>query len=150
MSYSKLNERLVESFGELEKMCNFVFDDIHGVTCYINKLGERTLSKDDREILKTLKSIRHKRNQLSHGETPFSEECADEEDIEFLEEFMKSITKGSDPLKLYFPNSKSRSKKDANESQDSDTALIGGGVLFVVVIIALVCLVVATVGKYIH
>ena len=150
MSCSKLNEKLVESFGELEKMCNFVFDDIHGVSCYINKLGEETLSKADREILKKLKAVRHKRNQLSHGEVLFSDECACEEDIEFLEDFMKSITKGADPLKLYFPDKKSRSKKDLDESQDSDTALVGGGVLLVVVVIALVCLIVATVGKYIH
>ena len=149
MSYSKLNERLVESFGELEKMCNFVFDDIHGVTCYINKLGERTLSKDDREILKTLKSIRHKRNQLSHGETPFSEECADEEDIEFLEEFMKSITKGTDPLKLYF-GGKSSSSEDFDPPQDNENALIGGGVLFVVLLIAVVCIAVTIAGNYIH
>ena len=149
MSYSKLNERLVESFGELEKMCNFVFDDIHGVTCYINKLGERTLSKSDREILKTLKSIRHKRNQLSHGETSFSEECACEEDIEFLENFMKSITKGSDPLKLYFAKTLD-SNTALDKPQNSDDALIGGGVIFVVALIAIICFVVAFVGKYIH
>lgn len=149
MSYSKLNQSLVESFGELEKMCNFVFDDKHGVTCYIDKLDEKTLSKDDREILKKLKSIRHKRNQLSHGDVSFDEECADEEDIEFLEEFMKSITKGSDPLKLYFAK-KPSSKKEPEEAPDTDAALIGGGVLFVVVVIAVICIAIAIVGNYIH
>ena len=150
MSYSELNEKLVESFGELEKMCNFVYDENHGVTCYIKELDSRVLSREELSILKSLKAVRRKRNKLSHGEVLFSEECATEEDIEFIEEFMKSITKGSDPLSLYFPDSKSHSKKDSEESQNSDAALIGGGVLLVVVVIALVCLVVATIGKYIH
>ena len=144
-----MNEKLVESFGELEKMCNFVFDDIHGVTCYINKLGEGTLSKSDREILKKLKSVRHKRNQLSHGEASFSEMCAEEEDIEFLEDFMKSITKGTDPLRLYFAR-KSSSQTGADESQNSDDALIGCVILLVVGIIAIVCFAAAIIGEYIH
>ena len=152
MSNSKLNESLVESFGELEKMCNFVFDDLHGVTCYINKLGERDLSKADREILKKLKSVRHKRNKLSHGEVAFSEECAEQEDIDFLEDFMKSITKGSDPLRLYFPQKKTSApaKKVTAQQEDTETALIGGGIVIVLLIIAVVCVAVSVLGKYIH
>lgn len=148
MSYSKLNERLVESFGELEKMCNFVFDDIHGVTCYINKMSENTLSKADKAILKKLKTVRRKRNQLSHGEVLFSDECACEEDIEFLEEFMKSITKCTDPLKLYLPQKKSPDPvKRTDDSASSSSNDVGIGIFAVLAVIVLLCVFFANIGR---
>ena len=82
-------------------------------------------------------------------EPPVSVVMVTQEDIEFLEEFMKSITKGTDPLKLYF-SGKSSSSEDFDPPQDNENALIGGGVLFVVLLIAVVCIAVTIAGNYIH
>jgi len=34
----RLNLQLVEKFGELEKLCNEIYDDKHGVTLYIEDM----------------------------------------------------------------------------------------------------------------
>ena len=91
MSYnSVLNARLVEAFGSLEHICNDMYGAKHGVSCYIDEMagqnarGRREVP-DWRYYLSSLRRVRHKRNALSHGEVSFDEECADQDDIDFID-----------------------------------------------------------------
>ncbi len=108
-NHTQLNTQLIEEFGNLERLCNQIYDDKHGVTNYINDM-ERLSSVATYRIsdwnydLKTLKNIRHKRNQLSHGEVSFNELWADSNDIKYAIRFRKRMLSQKDPLALYRQN----------------------------------------------
>ncbi len=38
MSYTELNAELVEKLGNLERLCNQIYNTQHGVTCYIKEM----------------------------------------------------------------------------------------------------------------
>ena len=103
--YYEENTRLVECFGKLEQLCSQIYGEKHGVTSYINdmtaksSIGWGTVNGWEK-YLSTLKEVRHKRNQLSHGEVSFEEWYATEEDIRFIEEFERSILTQTDPLSM--------------------------------------------------
>lgn len=104
--YSKLNQELVEEFGRLEQLCNQLYGVNHGVTSYIEDMDNISASAKYRVdnwdyYYKNLKLVRHKRNQLSHGEVLFSEKFAESEDIQFVSDFHRLIINSNDPLSLY-------------------------------------------------
>ena len=101
----RLNLQLVEKFGELEKLCNEIYDDKHGVTLYIEDMKNsspraRGLAPYWDYSLNKLKEVRHKRNCLSHGEVSFSTPYAEKEDIDFILEFKNRLINNSDPIAL--------------------------------------------------
>ncbi len=111
MPYTELNARLVEEFGKLERLCSQIYSEKHGVTCYIEDM-EHTYNDSIhianwKRDLRRLKEIRHKRNNLSHGEVPFSAPCADQDDIDFVTNFRDRILNSSDSLSQYRRFSKS-------------------------------------------
>ncbi len=105
MYYTELNAKLVEEFGNLERLCNQIYNTQHGVTSYIDDMecayNSNTYVTSWERELKQLKNVRHKRNQLSHGEVSFGAPCAKQEDIDFIMNFRNSILRSSDPLALY-------------------------------------------------
>ncbi len=113
-SYAELNTRLVEAFGDLEHLCNQIYDPPHAVTTYINIMescqtqGKRSVPQWDYDF-SMLKQIRHKRNKLSHGEISFKQHYAEEQDIDFAINFRNRIMNQTDPLTLYHRSSKSQS-----------------------------------------
>ena len=100
MHYNELNTSLIEHFGNLERLCNQIYGDKHGVTSYIENM-ERINVDNFRFHIKRLKEVRHKRNNLSHGEVSFSEPYAYEEDIKYITDFRESILNQTDPLAVY-------------------------------------------------
>ena len=105
MTDTQLNAELVEKFGELERLLGQIYGQQHGVTCYIDEMTEKTsiFSAKIHEwniVLKRLKDVRHKRNNLSHGEVSFSEDYAEQADIDFVKDFKLKILKSADPLSL--------------------------------------------------
>lgn len=106
----RLNSQLVEKFGELEKLCNEIYGDKHGVTLYINEMHQNAQDYSQKipeynQTLKRLRDIRHKRNKLSHGEVAFDTPYADESDIMFATEFKRKILKNEDPLSVIYKKS---------------------------------------------
>lgn len=103
MNCKDINYELIEKFGALEKICNQIYGEKHGVTAYIddmtenNNLGE-VYVRGWSDFLQALKDIRHKRNQLSHGDVPFSSEYAQEDDLKFIDDFHELILTQKDPL----------------------------------------------------
>ena len=100
MSNKELNTLLIEHFGNLERLCNQIYENKHGVTSYIEHMERINPNKFSLHI-KRLKSVRHKRNNLSHGEVSFNEPYANEEDIKYIIDFRKSILSQTDPLTIY-------------------------------------------------
>ena len=64
-------KEFLDAFKHLEKLCNEVYGEQHGVTLYINEMerkygiGSRSVPDWDRD-LKYLKFVRHVRNNLVH------------------------------------------------------------------------------------
>lgn len=107
MNYYELNTRLIEVFGELEQLCNEIYKEKHGITCYIEQMKEYGSNgvydiPNWEDCFFRLKSVRYKRNRLSHGEIAFHECCAAQEDIHFVVRFKKMILEQKDPLSLYY------------------------------------------------
>ena len=136
MSNKNLNTQLIEVFGDLEQILNDIYGEKHGVTAYINHMASLNVKNTDwNYILKRLKEIRHKRNNLSHGEVSFSENYVSKKDIEFIADFKKSILKVADPISLAYKKRKTRSKKRAAPAPKKRSKK--GSVCLVVILIAL-------------
>lgn len=92
----------LEEYKHLEKLCNEMYGENHGVTLYINDM-EQTFGYDRRGItgwdedLRRLKHIRHIRNAMVH-DTAFDENAYSVADITYLHEFYQRIINGTDPL----------------------------------------------------
>ncbi len=120
MSHTEINAKLVEEFGNLERLCSQIYNEKHGVTCYIEEM-ERTYSGSSRIAnwewdLKQLREIRHKRNNLSHGEVSFTSPWATEEDVDFIVKFRERILNCTDPLALH--GSFNRAKQNSKPRSD--------------------------------
>ncbi len=104
-SYTELNIELVEEFGHLERLCGQIYNEQHGVTCYIENMkgiyGGALHVPNWNSDLRMLISVRDKRNKLSHSEVPFSSSFAIQEDIDFINEFRSRIMNSTDPLTLH-------------------------------------------------
>ena len=149
MDYTKLNAEFVEKFGELEKLCSDIYSQKHGVSCYIDdmlsKNGERVVINWD-YYEKRLKDIRYKRNKLTHGEVGFSENFAQKEDIDFIQDFINLIFKREDPLSLYNKKVSVNIKQSQNtviiskpkKTNFSDVLLITGIIILVIIIACLI------------
>ncbi len=97
-------DALFDEFKRLEKLCNEIYGEQHGVTLYINEM-DCTSGYAARKIfgwdydLQGLKRVRHIRNAMSHddsdGDTDYTFE-----DVEFIKNFHARIMRGEDPLSL--------------------------------------------------
>ena len=105
MNCKDTNYELIEKFGSLEKICKHSYGDKHAVTAYIddmaknNDLGEVYVCGWS-DFLQGLKDVRHKRNQLSHGDVPFASDYAQEDDLKFIDNFHELILTQNDPLTI--------------------------------------------------
>lgn len=126
MNYQELNVALMESFGELEQLCNQLYDDYHGVTCYIQHMeeleNEGSLYVDDwDDCYQQLIHVRHKRNKLSHGEVSFNSPYAEKEDVLFVREFRDSILNTTDPISRFRKALKAKNKNSAKRQTQANT-----------------------------
>lgn len=97
-------DALFDEFKRLEKLCNEIYGEQHGVTLYINEM-ESTPSYAARKIfgwdydLQGLKRVRHIRNAMSHDDSDGDMDYTFE-DVEFIKNFHARIMNGEDPLSL--------------------------------------------------
>ncbi|MBR1861709.1 MAG: hypothetical protein IJ796_07610 [Lachnospiraceae bacterium] len=102
-------KEFLDAFKHLEKLCNEIYGEQHGVTLYINEMehkygiGSRSIPDWDRD-LKYLKFVRHVRNNLVH-ETYYEYDYS-AADIKFMKDFYKRIMNQEDPLSLLRRQSK--------------------------------------------
>ena len=106
-------EEFINEFKHLEKLCNDMYGQPHGVTLYINEMEAASHEaggiagwSDD---FKNLKRLRHIRNNLVHD--PEYEPDYDAEDIEYLKDFYRRIIDQQDPLSLLRAKRMSRNKQ---------------------------------------
>lgn len=74
-------------------------DGIHRRHGENNDFGE-VYVRDWSDFLQGLKEVRHKRNQLSHGDVPFSSDYAQKDDLKFIDDFHELILTQNDPLTI--------------------------------------------------
>lgn len=95
----------IDSFKRLEKLCNEIYGDIHGVKKYIEEMssipmGARYVQGWD-EYLKKLKHYNWVRNQISHEPGCSEANMCKPGDAEWICAFYSLIMEGEDPLTLY-------------------------------------------------
>jgi hypothetical protein len=95
----------INSYKQLEKLCNEIYGDNHGISSYIDDMSKHTfashyVSSWDND-LKQLKHYRWVRNQLVHDPNCMEENMCEYGDAEWLDTFRSRIMSGNDPLTLY-------------------------------------------------
>lgn len=132
---NNLNYTFFEEIKHLDKLCGELYQDQHGITCYIDdmkKVSEYNSRcvpgwKDD---LEHLIRLRHIRNHLAHTEGAFNEENCTQKDIDWSQEFYRRILNQSDPLSMLYQNSKKKAQinnaKPSHSQQQPVTLLQQG------------------------
>ena len=95
----------IDSYKRLEKLCNEIYGDIHGVKAYIEEmnntpLGARYVLGWD-EDLKRLKHYKWVRNQIWHDLNCTEENMCEYGDAQWLDNFRSRIMSANDPLAQY-------------------------------------------------
>jgi len=95
----------IDSYKSLEKLCNEIYNDNHGVSSYIdemtnNPMGSRYVRSWD-EDLKQLKHYRWVRNQIVHKPICSEENMCEYGDAEWIDIFRSRIMSETDPLAQY-------------------------------------------------
>jgi len=107
---NNINIEFFDEYKRLDKLCSDMYGKSSGgVTSYINDMASVS-SSDAQKILNwhstynKLKSLRHIRNQMAHGEGSFDDYVCSYDDIEWLRDFRNKIMNVSDPLAIYRSN----------------------------------------------
>lgn len=106
-----MSSNFLDSYKHLEKLCNEIFNNIHGVTSYIDEMTHinemknnprgSTLVKGWDDDLKQLKRYRQIRNKIVHEPDCTEQNMCESGDTEWLDDFYSRIMKQTDPLSLY-------------------------------------------------
>ena len=96
-------DEFLDEFKRLEKLCNEIYDQQHGVTMYIDEMERKSaiasgVIYDWDNDLRKLKRVRHIRNNLVHEPGYVSDH--DWSDIVYMKEFCRRILDQQDPLAL--------------------------------------------------
>ena len=111
-------KEFLDEFKHLEKICNEIYSEKHGVTLYINEMEQRfgyatrKIPEWDKD-LDNLKRVRHIRNNLVHDSEVILE--YNDSDIEFIRKFRQRIIESQDPLALL-----RKQEEIASESRNSE------------------------------
>lgn len=114
-----MSSNFLDSYKHLEKLCNEIFNDIHGITFYINEMTNNprgsVLVNGWNSDLKQLKHYRWVRNQITHEPGCTEQDVCKPGDIEWLDNFYSRIMNQNDPISLYrkATNTSVKSKKHA-------------------------------------
>ena len=133
---NNLNYIFFEEFKKLEKLCGEMYGSHNGVTNYIDDMKDVPYSnyrdipnwEDD---LSQLKKMRHIRNNLAHEEGAFAKKVCTQNDIRWIQTFIKRIMNQSDPLAIQHRNKKNK------KNQKKRTLLSKVGIFFVAVLLVI-------------
>ena len=101
---TKLEVEYFDAYKRLNRVCSDMFNDSNGVSQYILQMqqlfaaGQHSVSVWESDY-RTLKRLRHVRNEIAHKEDGSS--CT-ESDINRLNEFYDRLLKGQDALSCYY------------------------------------------------
>lgn len=114
----------IDSYKKLEKLCNEMYGDNHGISLYIDEmintpLGSRYI-KSWNEDLKQLKHYRWVRNQIVHEPGCTEANMCKSGDIQWINNFYSRMMSTSDPLALY--RKAIRSNRKTYSSSENKTA----------------------------
>ncbi len=110
-------KEFIDEFKHLEKICNEIYSEQHGVTLYINEMEQksgyasRKIPDWDKDLA-NLKRVRHIRNTLVHESDNTMD--YDLSDIEFIKAFYNKIINQQDPIALLRKNAKQTSQQQIN------------------------------------
>lgn len=95
----------IDSYKRLEKLCNEMYGDNHGLSTYIDEMidkpnGSHYVSNWN-EDLKQLKHYRWIRNQIVHEPGCTEENMCESGDMQWIDNFYSRIMSTNDPLTLY-------------------------------------------------
>ena len=99
----KLNEKFVNNFIELDKLCCEKFGVAsNGVTEYVNRLNHARFAPNRDEVLPELVKYRNLRNRFAHEPQALrkSSDIA-KADVKWVAKFKKSVKKKKDPISKY-------------------------------------------------
>ncbi len=127
-----LNYIFFEEFKSLDKLCGELYKEKYGITYYINDMkavSENIYQNipDWNFDLKSLKHIRHIRNNLAHSEGAFNEEVCTQADIDWIKDFHNRILSQSDPISVLYQNTKAKEhniKKSYLNSDENEQKII--------------------------
>ena len=99
----KINEKFLNNFLELDKLCCEKFGvATNGVTEYINRLNNARFAPNRDEVLPRLVKYRNLRNRFAH-EPQAVRKCDDltKADVKWVGKFKKSVKGKKDPISKY-------------------------------------------------
>lgn len=113
----------IDSYKRLEKLCNEIYGDNHGLSSYIDEMinnpsGSRYVAEWD-EVLKQLKHYRWVRNQIVHEPNCTEENMCENGDARWIENFHSRIMTGKDPLAQY---RKARNSEPTQKARKTNTS----------------------------
>jgi hypothetical protein len=114
----------INSYKQLEKLCNEIYGDNHGISSYIDDMSK--LSSASRYVsswnddLKQLKHYRWVRNQIVHNPNCTEENMCECGDSLWLDNFHSRIMSGNDPLALYRKSLKSQLTHKPNQTKSAE------------------------------
>lgn len=119
----------IDSYKKLEKLCNEMYGDKHGVSLYIDEMINTPVGscyvKSWNEDLKQLKHYRWVRNQIVHEPGCTETNMCNRDDIQWINNFYTRMMSTSDPLALYRKtirsNRKTHSSSGGNRHRGSVT-----------------------------
>lgn len=114
----------IDSYKKLEKLCNEMYVDNHGISLYIDEMINTPLGscyvKSWNEDLKQLKHYRWVRNQIVHEPGCTEANMCSHGDIQWINNFYSRMMSISDPLALY--RKAIRSNRKTHSSTEYKTA----------------------------
>lgn len=150
---SQINDRYIEAYKQLDKLCMEVFRADKGVTSYIDAMEETRGGAwkvpNWNNDLQKLKSYRHIRNNYVHevGST-YSDICT-EEDILWLDTFYNAIMQSSDPLAVYRKKTEEEKMKarkpvtpppvESVPKEPEKKSSSAGYIIFIIITLLLIC-----------
>lgn len=142
---NKTDMEFFETYKRLDRLCSDVFGLRNGgVTRYIDEL--KAIGYEYSEDCKTLKRLRHIRNQMAHDEGAFDYQMCDREDIIWLNTFYNRMMKGADPLAVHYRAGRKAQNTVRNNVQHNSSrhrksrkANVIFNIIFFLLIIACAC-----------
>ena len=122
----------IESYKHLEKLCGDMLQTQHGISAYIDDMGNTTkgsyLVQGWDEDFKRLKNYRWIRNQIAHEPNCTEENMCEYGDAQWIDDFYDRIMNQSDPLAMYRkatrPQPVAKPKQHGQSSQLQYTYLV--------------------------